>query len=117
MKRFLRFIGMALLCCVGATVALAAWRGHRSPLDICNDATVVGIAIGILGALMRAGASTGDGPVKQEMTLSVSSTPKWLLRADGQDMLEGIDFGVKLIVAGVLWIAFVTIAYGLFVQR
>ncbi len=103
----LKFVAVVVvLCALASAIGFWFWAEHTL-LGYTNAATVVAIAVGVVGSLISRGARIGDNPVHTEMASSVADSPGGLHAADHHDMMAGVTYGALLIVAGVAWLLIV----------
>ena len=99
-----------------ATLAIVAYRNETTALGISNISTIVAIAIGVVGTLIKNGAAMGGlGPIEADMAASVADDPKGARWARYDDYVSGLSYGVILIVGAVIWLLITVGLYKLLV--
>ncbi|GAB3255323.1 hypothetical protein [Chitinimonas naiadis] len=114
LKSAFKFIAGTNLVAAILTLVAALLLKRTSPLQLADTGTIVAIVIVALGALMARGARIGDGPVVDDMTSATSTTPGHVRWADSDNVLAGMNQGALMIVAGLVWLGLVALAYRVF---
>jgi len=88
-----------------ATVGIVAYRHESTVLGVSNISTIVAIAIGVAGTLIKNRAPLGGlGPIEADMATSVADDPKGVRWARYNDYVASLSYGVILIVGAVIWL-------------
>jgi len=88
-----------------ATLAIVTYRHETTALGISNISTIVAIAIGVVGTLIKNGSPMGGlGPIEANMAASVADDPRGVRWARYEDYVASLSYGVILIVGAVIWL-------------
>ena len=92
-----------LAVCVATTIGCVYYFDKLTLRGALDIATYVAAAVFAIGALARAGASSGGDPIIEQSTRSLSADQNVYDRVSSEDAARGIAFGWVLIGVGFTW--------------